>query len=360
MVIEMKRVLTGLVAILLSISGLLFAAERSAKHSGFDVGRGDIVGPDGRPGSLLARHIQAAEDDLSDVAVRKLCVIYGRKFGTALTMDIYEPKSNSNGTGIIHIVSGGLWSGPEYRRMPSSTRNIRALIDNGHTVFAVMHSSLPKFSLLDICHDVPRSVRYVRYHADRFGIRPGQIGMIGYSSGGHLALLAATADTDGGLHPDDPVDTVSSKLQAVVAYFPDSDLLNYGEDGKLMSQHFREWGFKLDSAFDFQKWDEDRFAFVPMTEQETRVAFRNISPLTHVSRDDPPTLLFHGDEDEFVPIQQSRVFERRMKDVGAHCELVVAKGEGHGWKEPLPGERERVGKWFDRYLVQGSEGVGRK
>ncbi|MFC1597824.1 alpha/beta hydrolase family protein [Planctomycetota bacterium] len=90
---------------------------------------------------------------------------------------------------------------------------------------------------------------------------------------------------------------------------------------------------------------------MPMTNQETRAAFRKISPLAQVSRDDPPALLFHGEKDELVPIQQSQVFDRRMKEVGARCELVVAEGKGHGWKDPLPGERERVANWFRRYLV---------
>jgi acetyl esterase/lipase len=175
---------------------------------------------------------------------------------------------------------------------------------------------------------------------------------MGLSSGGHLALLAATAAVNGEAHADDPVETESSKAQAVVAYFPNTDLLNYGKRGKLMPDHFRAQGLKMDAAFDFRKWDEDRCIFVPMTVPEIREVFRETSPLTHVSSDDPPTLLFHGDKDELVPIQQSQEFERRMKEVGARCELFVAEGEGHAWQEPLPGELDRVANWFDRYLVQ--------
>ena len=92
-----------------------------------------------------------------------------------------------------------------------------------------------------------------------------------------------------------------------------------------------------------------------MTKQEIRDVFRETSPLIHVSQDDPPALLFHGDKDELVPIQQSRQFQRRMNKARAHCELVVAEGAGHGWQEPLPGERDRVAKWFDHYLVHSAK-----
>ncbi len=144
-----------------------------------------------------------------------------------------------------------------------------------------------------------------------------------------------------------------SKVQAVVAYFPNTDLLNYGKKGRLISEHFRDKGLKMDSAYDFHKWDNSRCMFVPMTTKpETRAAFRETSPLVHVSRDDPPTLILHGDKDEFVPILQSRKFQRRMQQAGARCELFVAEGKGHAWPEPLRGELDRVTQWFDRYLVE--------
>jgi acetyl esterase/lipase len=347
----MKRLLNSLAVLVLHVPSLAIAGEPTVNRSELDVGDGIIATSDGRPGSLMKRLIHATEDDLSDVAVRTVDVIYGRKYGTALTMDIYQPKRKPNRVGIIHIVSGGLWSGPEYRRMPYSTSNIRPLLEIGYTVFAVMHSSQPKFTLLEIRDDVPRSVRYIRHHAHRFGIRPDRIGVMGFSSGGHLALLAATTAGDGKSNADDPVDAESSRGQAVVAYFPNSDLLNYGEVGKLMSEHFREQGLKMDAAFDFQKWEEGRCIFAPMTEQEVRGVFHKTSPLTHVSRDDAPTLLFHGDEDKLVPMQQSQEFVRRMKQAGAICELVVAEGEGHAWQEPFTGERARIAEWYDRYLA---------
>jgi acetyl esterase/lipase len=301
---------------------------------------------------MLAREIRGCADAIRDIAESELDVIYGRKYGTALTMDVYTPIVNRNRAGIVWIVSGGLWSGTEYRRMASSTSQIRSFVDAGYTVFAVIHRSQPKYTLLEIRDDVPRAVRYIRYRAKDFGIKPNRIGLIGFSSGGHLALLAATTADDGSPRNDDPVEAVSSRLQAVVAYFPNTDLLNYGEPGKLMADHFRDEGLKMDAAYDFHSWDEEKWMFAKMSKAEVREIFRDTSPLHHVTNDDPPTLLVHGDQDRLVPIQQSEVFFRRMKQVGVPCELFVAKGQGHSWPKPVCGERERVIKWFDRYLAQ--------
>lgn len=85
--------------------------------------------------------------------------------------------------------------------------------------------------------------------------------------------------------------------------------------------------------------------------QERRKIFAECSPISHVDGDDPPTLLFHGDKDRVVPIQQSEEFLKRMTDAGAICKLVVMPDKGHGWGEPVRDEREQMLDWFDRHLL---------
>ncbi len=83
-----------------------------------------------------------------------------------------------------------------------------------------------------------------------------------------------------------------------------------------------------------------------------RPIFAECSPVSHVSKDDPPTLLFHGDRDELVPIQQSEVFFERMKEAGAECKLVVVDGKGHGWGKLLENELAQLTLWFDKNLLR--------
>src|SRR4051794_20579934 len=73
-------------------------------------------------------------------------VIYGRKFGTALTMDVFKPKHDANGLGVIFVVSGGWFSAHE----AIADRLIVPVVDRGYTVFAVVHGSQPKYTIPEI------------------------------------------------------------------------------------------------------------------------------------------------------------------------------------------------------------------
>ena len=66
---------------------------------------------------------------------------------------------------------------------------------------------------------------------------------MGYSSGAQMSLLAATAPSPEDLEAADPIDRESSRLQAVVAYFPGADLLNFGQQNTTIVEHFRSQGY---------------------------------------------------------------------------------------------------------------------
>src|ERR1022692_3493377 len=91
-------------------------------------------------------------------------VIYGRKYGTALTMDVFSPKKGANGAGIIFAVSGG-WFSDHNSITGSIPIYIQPLVDKGYTVFAVVHGSSPKYALPEIIEDMHRSVRFIHYTA---------------------------------------------------------------------------------------------------------------------------------------------------------------------------------------------------
>src|SRR5439155_13935395 len=82
-------------------------------------------------------------------------VIYGRKFGTALTMDVLTPKKDANGAGVIVVISGGWYSGHE--RINDWLHFTQPLLNKGYTVFAVVHGSNPKFSIPEILDDIHRA-----------------------------------------------------------------------------------------------------------------------------------------------------------------------------------------------------------
>src|SRR3954447_1488937 len=79
-------------------------------------------------------------------------VIYGRKYGTALTMDVFKPKHDANGLGVILVVSGG-WISAHEAILPGA---VIPLENRGYTVFAIVHGSQPKFTIPEILQDMNR------------------------------------------------------------------------------------------------------------------------------------------------------------------------------------------------------------
>ncbi len=281
-------------------------------------------------------------------------VIYGRKFGTALTLDVFTPETNSNGTAIIFVVSAGWRSDSGYvfvkARPGKLYPQVRELLNRGYTVFAVVHSSQPKYAIPEIVDDLNRAVRFIRYNAHDFNVDPGRIGIWGASSGGYLALMQGMAGDRGTRDSQEPVDRTSSRVQAVVAYFPVTDFLNFGEIGVETS------GGPYAAAFDFQEYDDNSHSFVSITdENRIRKIKRQISPASHVTPDDPPALILHGDADKLVPLQQSELIISKLKEAKVDSRLVVKHGKGHGW-EPTIDELKEFGEWFDKYLLKQRNG----
>jgi acetyl esterase/lipase len=281
----------------------------------------------------------------SSSVVRTEDVIYGRKFGMALTMDVFQPRI-SNHRGILFLVNGGWLSSKSTPMMQNIQPDYyRPFLDHGYTVFAVVTSSQPAFTIPDIMADVLRATRFVRASATRFDVRPDRLGVTGASSGGQLALSIATMGGPGNPDAPDPVDRESSAVQAVACFFPPTDFLNYGGPGKD--------GVGLGPMKPLQ------VAFGPraLTAEGRQALGREISPIYFVTASLPPTLLIHGDADPDVPIQQSLSFVDRARAKGAkHIQLTVRPGKAHGWpKGSIVWKSDEdvlaLIAWFDKFLA---------
>lgn len=267
-------------------------------------------------------------------------VVYGRRDGLALTMDVFAPKE-SNGAGVVLFVSAG------YR----SDRNLLALLhpaattpflERGYTVFAVMHGSQPKYTVPEIVEDAHRAVRFVRHQAKKYGVDPERIGAVGGSAGGHLSLMVGCAGRPGDPNAGDPVDRQSSKVAAVACFFPPTDFL------ALAGSCSKE----VAAPFDFREMDPATQRLVAVTPERRREIGREASALTHASKGAAPTLIIHGDRDKVVPLAQSAALIARLKDCGVACELKVRAGRGHfgPW---VAGDVPVLADWLDTHLLCG-------
>ncbi|MGI8964838.1 MAG: prolyl oligopeptidase family serine peptidase [Limisphaerales bacterium] len=271
--------------------------------------------------SALAENFQRNED-----------VIYGRKFGTALTLDVITPK-NTNGYGILFMVSGGFFSS----HAAINPASYQPLLERGYTVFAVVHGSQPKFIIPEIQQDIHRAVRFVRSNATKYGVDPNHLGITGGSAGGHLSLTIGTQGSQGDAGAKDPIDRESSAIQAVACFYPPTDFLNWGNEG--------------DDGVGFGPTIKHQAAFGPESfDAKSRQKLgKEISPLYFVTSNMPPTLVIHGDADKTVPIYQAKIFEQRCAEMHAPYKLIIRQGKDHGWAD-MNEDMKIFADWFDEHL----------
>lgn len=260
-------------------------------------------------------------------------VIYGHKAGMALTFDVFTPKSDRNGAAVLFMVSGGwysVWRPPEDR-----APRFRSLLEKGFTVFAVHHGSSPRFNLPEVVEDVRRAVRFIRFHAEDYGIDEARMGVWGGSAGGHLSLMLGTASDKGRPGAEDEILQTGDRVAAVVAFYPPVDV----RGSNMWALRAGESNPRLDR-------------YRPALTFDTSLS-PSVSPLLHVSPDDPPTLLVHGDADTLVPVTTSKTIHAEFKKFRVETELVVIEGGGHGFREPAHRARanEAMVDWFVKHLA---------
>ncbi|MCC7473910.1 MAG: alpha/beta hydrolase [Pirellulales bacterium] len=260
-------------------------------------------------------------------------VVYGHKAGMALTFDVVRPKE-PNGVGVMFMVSGGWfspWVPPESVVSDNPLfqfRVFRQIVDHGYTLFLVRHGSAPQFKVPEAVDDVRRAVRYIRLHAKDYEIDPERLGVCGGSAGGHLSLMLGTASDKGNTRSKDEVERVSNRVAAVAVYYPPVDM--------------REWVGKLTDQF-------------PALDFDPKLA-ESISPIVHVSKDDPPTLLVHGDKDNLVKLDNSQRMESALKKAGVTCKLIVMPGAAHGFGMAQDRQASKaVLEWFDAHLLKADQ-----
>ena len=259
-------------------------------------------------------------------------VIYGRKSGTALTLDVIQP-AKANGFGIIYMVSGGWFSSHD----AVNPKSYAPYLNRGYTIFAVVHGSQPKFTIPEVTQDIHRAVRFIRSNAAKWGVKPDKLGISGASAGGHLSLTMATQGGPGKADAKDPIDRESSAVQAVACFYPPADFLNYGAVGE--------------DAVGVGTLKNYKAAFGPRsdTAEGRQVIGKEISPIYFITAQTPPTLIFHGDADKLVPMQQAETFVQRATEAGVAAKLIVKPGAAHGWQDQGK-DMSALADWFDEHL----------
>jgi len=245
-------------------------------------------------------------------------IVYATVGGEKLQLDLMAPKSDSPLPCVV-LLHGGAWKSGSRKDLsrPSwydTGERGKSLLDvfaaRGFIAVSVSYRLVPKDRFPAQIQDVRTAIRFLRLNAKEYNIDPDRIGILGFSSGGHLAALAGTAakdpDLDGPLYPEQ-----SSRVQCVVDFFGPADLSLYSETPGV-----------------------EKAAIVPLlgaTSKQNPAIFKKASPLEHVTKDAPPFLILHGTADIIVPMIHSERLHAKLKEAGVESELFVFKGRGHGW-----------------------------
>lgn len=275
--------------------------------------------------------------------VRIRHVVYGTKFGMALTLDVLKPAI-PNGIGVIFMASGGWHS--DLNMLEKRMAQFHYFTDRGQTVFLVYHGSAPRFLVSEAVQDIHRAVRFIRYHAEEYGVNPNRLGISGMSSGGHLSTAIGTGvarppvATSSNGQPINPVDQVSSQVQAVACFFPPADLTNYGNTGRLFVE--------CDTVRRF--WPQ--FGVEGKSREEKLKMMQELSPFHAISKESAPTLILHGTIDPLVPLEQSERFIAKLKAEGVSAQLIIHQGGAHGWEETWETDLGVLADWFEKNMPE--------
>ena len=207
-------------------------------------------------------------------------VIYGEANGEPLQLDIYQPTTSDNPRPAVILIHGG---GGSYGERSDLTDHAQALSAAGYVVFNIHYRLLdegknPWPAQLD---DAQLAVRWVRANASQYDVDPDRICALGHSFGGQLAALLGIRDT-----PDREglaLAEYSSRVACVIAIAGSVD----------PTQPSRGLGEGLDVAL------------LGGTPSEVPEMYSDASPLAQVSADTAPFLVFHGTDDDVIPVEES-------------------------------------------------------
>jgi len=254
---------------------------------------------------------------------------YADRESGSLALDLYVPERGSAAPLVVSIHGGGWQSGDR-----TQTGDTLRLVDRGYALASVSYRLTDAATFPAQVRDCRAAVRWLRAHADEYGLDPGRVAAWGWSAGAHLAALLGTApEVDFGdpeVHPDE-----SHRVDAVVDCFGPADLLAMGDQGS-------------DRDHTTADSPEGKLLGGPVRERSERA--RRASPLTHVDGTEPPFLVVHGSADGVVPREQSDLLVSALADADVPVTYHVVGGGGHGGFDD-PAVSELVDGFFDRHLM---------
>jgi acetyl esterase/lipase len=280
-----------------------------------------VRGKDGPPPMRVPDGVRALRD-----------IEYVPGGGKSRSLDLYLPAQSGKPLPLIIWIHGGAFRAGDKARCPALPFTAR-----GYAAASLNYRLSGEAVFPAAIEDCKAAVRWLRANAATYNLDPGRFAAWGSSAGGHLVALLGTSGGVKDLEGDGGNPGQSSRVQAVCDWFGPTDFLQ-------MEAHALTPGkpFSHDAA------DSPESLFIGGAIQENPEKARRANPITYVTKDDPPFLIMHGDQDPLVPHHQSVLLDAALRKAGVEVTFHTVKGAGHGFGGP---EINRmVEEFFDKHL----------
>jgi len=265
---------------------------------------------------------------VADEIVFEAGLEFAKPGGESLQLNLARPKTPSGRTPAILCIHGG---GFRAGKREGWDARCKLLAEHGYAAATVTYRLAPKFPFPAAVEDVKAAVRWLRANAEKYGIDPERIGVVGDSAGGHLAQFLGVTGGVAQFEGDGGHASFSSRVACVVNYYGPSDFT-------------KSYGKSVDAAEVLPLW---------LGGDDTKEHKRHIlaSPLYWVTPTAAPTLLLQGTEDKYVNHEQAVWMRDKLKAAEVEVEFLSLEGAGHGFKGA---DAEKAWKaaldFFERHL----------
>jgi acetyl esterase/lipase len=268
-------------------------------------------------------------------------------------MDIYLPSDANAPHPVIVTIAGSAWFSNNVKQ--AAIGRCGPLLDKGFAVAAVNHCSSSEAKFPAQINDIKGAVRFLRANASKYKLDPNFIGIMGDSSGGHLAALMGTS---GGVKEytigsktlnieGDVGDNLkeSSRVDAVV------DLFGPTVFYKMNSQRIAG-GMEHDGA------NSPESSLIGAPIQQNHDLCDLASPLTYIDANDPPFLIIHGNRDALVPLGQSVLLRDALTEKKVKNEMFTVENAGH--EDAKIWSKEYMDKMIEFFIQEKNEKSGKE
>ena len=230
-----------------------------------------------------------------------------------LQLDLFTPDTQKQPAKLAIWVHGGAWMrGSKDEAMSKNGNLIRSLNEAGYAVAALNYRLSDEAPYPAALQDINDGINYLVTHHKTLNIDTGEVLMMGRSAGAHLASLLATANND-------PAPFFNNKpayqVAGVVDFFGPVDLYALkGNSGKV----------------NHDAPDAAEARFLGVSPRQNEALAKEASATTYVDAQTPPFLIFHGTDDDVVPVSQSRLMADSLKQAGVPYSIELVKGARHG------------------------------